>query len=101
MSAFSLKLNLIVLNLCQTNVQATVDHEARFTSFEIGFPGCMTDVTIFKQSDIWVNRARYFSDHEYILVDKGEPFDTLYLSCCTYPSLPRLSIKPLHHETIR
>ncbi|KAJ4465179.1 hypothetical protein C8J55DRAFT_493598 [Lentinula edodes] len=29
----------------QTNMQATVDDECRFTSFELGWPGCVTDMT--------------------------------------------------------
>ncbi|KAF8578403.1 hypothetical protein K439DRAFT_1648796 [Ramaria rubella] len=54
------------------NVQATVDHEKRFTSFDLGWPGSMPDVTIFKASYIWNNHAAHFAPGEYILADKGE-----------------------------
>ncbi|KAJ7358270.1 hypothetical protein DFH08DRAFT_911690 [Mycena albidolilacea] len=43
----------------ETNIQATCDHEKRFTSFELGWPGSVTD------------RHFYFENGEYILVDKG------------------------------
>ncbi|KAF9061055.1 hypothetical protein BDP27DRAFT_1148819, partial [Rhodocollybia butyracea] len=35
------------------NVQTTVDHNLRFTSFEMGWPGSVSDMTISKNSDIW------------------------------------------------
>ncbi|KAE9411318.1 hypothetical protein BT96DRAFT_803896 [Gymnopus androsaceus JB14] len=54
-----------------TNVQATVDDECRFTSFDLGWPGCVTDSKIFKYSHLWRHRHHYFKDGEYILVDKG------------------------------
>ncbi|PPQ84672.1 hypothetical protein CVT24_002738 [Panaeolus cyanescens] len=54
-------------------MQATVDYRARFTSFELGWPGSVQDSRIFKQSDIYINPQRYFRDHEYIIVDKGYP----------------------------
>ncbi|KAF7362660.1 DDE Tnp4 domain-containing protein [Mycena venus] len=56
-----------------TNMQATCDHEKRFTSFELGWPGAVTDSKIWKNSDIWQRRHLYFENNEYILVDKGYP----------------------------
>jgi DDE superfamily endonuclease len=53
-------------------VQATVDHEKRFTSFDLGWPGSVPDVTVFKASYIWTNRVAHFSQGEYLLADKGE-----------------------------
>lgn len=56
----------------KTNIQATIDHERRFTSYELGWPGSVTDVKIFKNSHLWMNRREYFKNGEYILVDKGK-----------------------------
>ena len=53
------------------NIQATVDHEARFTSYDLGWPSAVTDVKIFKNSDLWMHHHNYFRNGEYILVDKG------------------------------
>lgn len=55
----------------QTNIQATCDHECRFTSYELGWAGAVTDVKIFKNSDVWQRRHIYFHGEEYIFVDKG------------------------------
>ncbi len=55
----------------ETNVQATVDHEGRVTSFELGHPGSVPDVTVWKESHLWQNRRDYFMDGEYVLADKG------------------------------
>jgi hypothetical protein len=52
-------------------MQATVDHELRFTSFEIGWPGSVTDVKVFQNSHLWLRRRDYFKNGECILVDKG------------------------------
>ncbi|KAF8229102.1 hypothetical protein L208DRAFT_1187038, partial [Tricholoma matsutake] len=54
-----------------TNIQMTVDHERRFTSYELGWPGAVTDIKIFKNSHLWMNCWEYIKDGEYILVDKG------------------------------
>ena len=53
------------------NIQATVDHEGKFTSYKLGWPGAMTDVKIFKNSHLWMHHHDYFKNGEYILVDKG------------------------------
>ncbi|KAF8233233.1 hypothetical protein L208DRAFT_1267524 [Tricholoma matsutake] len=36
----------------KTNIQMTVDHERRFTSYELGWPGAVTDIKIFKNSHL-------------------------------------------------
>jgi hypothetical protein len=59
-----------------------VDHEHRFISFELGWPGSDTDIKMFKLSDLWVHRREHFKNGEYILVDKGKPY-YLY-DLCTY-----------------
>ena len=59
------------LTCIKTNIQATVDHECRFTSYELGWPGSVTDVKIWKNSHIWMHRRKYFKNGEYILLDKG------------------------------
>jgi len=53
------------------NMQATVDHEKRFTSFELGFPGSTTDITMFKNSSIWQLRPVHFKDGQFLIADKG------------------------------
>ncbi|KAA1479949.1 hypothetical protein DENSPDRAFT_742836, partial [Dentipellis sp. KUC8613] len=51
------------------NVQAIVDHLRRFISFDLGWPGSVPDVSIWKQSHIWRNRGEYFQDGEFVLAD--------------------------------
>ncbi|KIO27598.1 hypothetical protein M407DRAFT_23157 [Tulasnella calospora MUT 4182] len=55
------------------NIQATVDHLRCFTSYEIGHGGSVPDVTIFKQSHMWMHRPAYFELGQFILADKGYP----------------------------
>lgn len=57
--------------LSKVNIQATVDHEGRFSSFDLGWPGSVADVTIFKNSFLWAHRRDHFRNGQYILVDKG------------------------------
>ncbi|KZS94893.1 hypothetical protein SISNIDRAFT_473838 [Sistotremastrum niveocremeum HHB9708] len=52
-------------------VQATCDHRAIFTSYDLGWPGCVNDAAVWKESCVWENRASYFAPDEYILADKG------------------------------
>ncbi|THU93415.1 hypothetical protein K435DRAFT_903694 [Dendrothele bispora CBS 962.96] len=48
-----------------------IDHRGIFTSYDFGWPGSVQDSRVFRNSDLWINRERYFRTHEYILVDKG------------------------------
>ncbi|KAF8579607.1 hypothetical protein K439DRAFT_1359267 [Ramaria rubella] len=73
------------------NVQATVDHEKRFTSFDLGWPGSIPDVTIFKVSYIWNNCAVHFAPGEYILADKVWPFNEPEIHKC-------LKIEQMHQH---
>ncbi|KAI0658943.1 hypothetical protein C8Q70DRAFT_934053 [Cubamyces menziesii] len=41
---------------------AVVDHECRFISFEMGWPGSVPDVSVWKQSTLWCHRRRYFKE---------------------------------------
>ncbi|KAI5118856.1 hypothetical protein M0805_005300 [Coniferiporia weirii] len=52
-------------------VQAICDHNLRFTQFEMGWPGNVQDTTVFRESDVWLKKVKYFEDNEYILADKG------------------------------
>ena len=52
-------------------VQAIFDHWGIFIEYELGWPGSVVDVTVFKQSEVWMNKAKYFEDDEYLLADKG------------------------------
>lgn len=73
--------------------------EKDFTAYEIGWPGSVTDSTVFKQSDMWLRKELYFEEDEYILVDKGT-FTHIYLVTILltvlgigYP-LTKFSIRP-------
>ena len=55
----------------QVNIQATVDHKHCFTSFEMGWPGSVPDMKVWKQSHLWVHRHQYVKNGWYILVGKG------------------------------
>lgn len=37
----------------------------------MGWPGSVPDTTVFRESEIWRLKARYFDDDEFILADKG------------------------------
>jgi hypothetical protein len=59
----------------QINIQATVDHTRRFTSFDMGWPGSVADVTMWTSSFIWQNRHAHFGnfpDNQMLLADKGQ-----------------------------
>jgi len=73
----------------QTNIQATVDHQCRFTSHELGWPGSVPDMKVWKQSHLWMHRQDYFKNGEYILVDKG---GYLLIPINTVLIIPRLSL---------
>ena len=53
-------------------IHAICDHQGIFLAYEFGWPGCISDATVFKESDLWLQREHYFSESEYILVDKGK-----------------------------
>jgi len=38
----------------KTNIQATVNHEARFAWYDLGWPGAVTNVKIFKNLHLCV-----------------------------------------------
>ncbi|KAJ6529441.1 hypothetical protein DFH09DRAFT_934804 [Mycena vulgaris] len=46
-----------VCSIKKSLIQATGDHKKEFTSFELGWPGSVTDAKIFKNSDIWKRRT--------------------------------------------
>ncbi|KAI5116368.1 hypothetical protein M0805_008186 [Coniferiporia weirii] len=52
-------------------IQAICDHNLCFTQFEMGWPGNIQDTTVFRESDVWLKKVKYFEDNEYILADKG------------------------------
>ncbi|KAF8836148.1 hypothetical protein BDN67DRAFT_911699, partial [Paxillus ammoniavirescens] len=56
------------------NIQATVDHTRHFTSFDMGWPGSVADVTMWTSSFIWQNRHTHFGnfpENKLLLADKG------------------------------
>jgi hypothetical protein len=56
------------------NIQAICDHTKQFISYDMGWPGSMTDVTILKNSYLWNNRQTFFSGDQYLLADCGMVF---------------------------
>lgn len=56
----------------QLIVQAICDHRGIFIGYEFGWPGSVSNATVFRESDMWLNKADYFEADEYILVDKGK-----------------------------
>jgi hypothetical protein len=65
--------------LIKITIQVIVDHRGVILDYELGWPGCVTDTTMFKQSKIWKDRHVYFEPGEYILVDKG-----MYFACSNH-----------------
>ena len=56
----------------QTNIQTVVDHSHWFISLDLGWPGSVSDIKIFKHSHLWSHCQLHFKNGEYILVDKGD-----------------------------
>jgi len=52
-------------------IQVICDHCGIFTKYELGWPGSVVNVMVFKQSKVWMKKAKYFDKDEYILADKG------------------------------
>jgi hypothetical protein len=70
-----------------------VDHSRRFISYDLGWPGSVTDVKMFKNSHLWIHRRQYFKNGEYILVDKGYHIFKIkcihtHVALTGYPSSP-------------
>jgi len=70
-------------------VQATCDHRSIFTSYDMGWPGCMNDATVFKRSTVWEKTADHFTPEEYILADKGYPLSKHVIRPFSEPELDR------------
>lgn len=69
------------------NVQVIVDHECRFTAVELGWPGSVSDVTMWKKSHIWQQRSHYLRDNALLLADKGYPSSPYILCPFTEPEV--------------
>ncbi|KAE9398423.1 hypothetical protein BT96DRAFT_760240, partial [Gymnopus androsaceus JB14] len=50
-------------------IQAIVNYSIWFSSWELGWPGSVTDSRIFKDSHFWQHRNQYLKDGRYILVN--------------------------------
>lgn len=42
-------------------LQAICDHCGIFIGWELGWPGSVSDATVFQESDMWFNRAEYLT----------------------------------------
>lgn len=87
---FIVSSSFLMLELHQFVIQAICDHRGIFTSYEIGWPGSVTDATVFKESDMWLRKADYFEDDEYILVDKGFHYHELKMKTFSHKPIDRL-----------
>ncbi|KAG8740497.1 hypothetical protein FRC10_004263 [Ceratobasidium sp. 414] len=54
-------------------MQAIVDFSARFIAFDLGWPGCTNDTTMWKLCHVWRRRHIYFLPDEWLMADKGYP----------------------------
>ncbi|KIM72617.1 hypothetical protein PILCRDRAFT_93387 [Piloderma croceum F 1598] len=59
--------NRNITQCTQGNIQATMDHEHHFTSYDMGWPGSVLDMKVWKQSHLWVHKHQYFKNGWYIL----------------------------------
>jgi hypothetical protein len=84
------------------NVQATVDHEGYFTSYDVGWPASQNDISVFTRSTIYRHRHRYFRPGEYLLADKGKfRCHTRFRSCLsTVSTKSRVQNHSLHDTAI-
>ena len=89
--AYEPSMQLLIIYI-QTNLQATVDHQCCFTSHELGWPGSVPDMKVWKQSHIWMHHQDYFKNGEYILVDKGRLYYLLQNALLTSTRLSIISI---------
>jgi hypothetical protein len=53
-------------------MQAVVDFDGKFISYDLGWPGATNDMTIWKQCHISTHRDAYFARDEYLMADKGK-----------------------------
>lgn len=53
-------------------MQALVDFRGRFIVFDLGWPGCMNDTSMWKMSHVCRYRHLYLNLDEWIMADKGE-----------------------------
>ncbi|KAG8716503.1 hypothetical protein FRC09_015670 [Ceratobasidium sp. 395] len=53
------------------NMLAVVDIDGRFIYYDIGWPGSVADVSIWKRSHLWLNRDSYLGPREWLMGDNG------------------------------
>ncbi|TFY54866.1 hypothetical protein EVJ58_g8606 [Rhodofomes roseus] len=81
------------------NVQAVVDHLRRFINVDLGWPGNVTDVSLWTKSFIWEHRHEFFGPGEYVLADKGYPSSPFVLRPFTEPEVAHAT--PERHRRMR
>ncbi|KDN47372.1 hypothetical protein RSAG8_03512, partial [Rhizoctonia solani AG-8 WAC10335] len=54
------------------NMQAVVDWDGKIISYDLGWPGCTPDVTVWKESHLWLHRDTYLSRDEWLIRDRDE-----------------------------
>ncbi|KAB5589640.1 hypothetical protein CTheo_6913 [Ceratobasidium theobromae] len=53
------------------NMQAVVDFQGHFISYDFGWPGSVPDVSVWKKSHLWLHRNSYLGQDEWLMGDKG------------------------------
>ncbi|KAG2071469.1 hypothetical protein BDR04DRAFT_1142230 [Suillus decipiens] len=90
--------SFICPNKFPINVQAIVDHKMRFISVDLGWPGSVSDVTMWKKLHVWCHWRDYFPNNTQVLADKGYP-SSLYV---LQPFMePEIRNEPLHEKSHR
>ncbi|VDC05609.1 unnamed protein product [Peniophora sp. CBMAI 1063] len=69
------------------NIQVIVDHLRRIIDFDLGWPGSLVDVMLWKKSWIWEHRDLFFAHGEFVLADKGYPSSPFVLRPFTQPEV--------------
>lgn len=63
-------------------MQGIVDFDGKFISYDLGWPGCTNDLTVWKRSHIWIHRDEYMAPDEWVMADQGRLL--YYVTQCMY-----------------
>lgn len=53
-------------------MQALVDHLGCFLLYDLGWPGCITNLAVYKELHFGMYPEQYLRPDEYILADQGK-----------------------------
>jgi hypothetical protein len=69
--------SIMTAYLMQFNMQAVADFQGRFISYDFGWPGSVPDVSVWKESHLWLHCDNYLRQDEWLMADKGN----FYIFC--------------------